>query len=84
MVPAFSQGSPPGAVRAVTSAPGAVRAVTSEIHLNKADKIEAVRAMNDRIVGHQVEVLGLCLLCQEPSKAARNHSRSAIPKEGRR
>jgi hypothetical protein len=48
MVPVFSQGSPPGAVRAVTSG----------IRLNKADKIEAVRAMNYRIVGHQVEVLG--------------------------
>jgi len=51
---------------------------------------EAGRAMNYRIVGHHVEVLGVCPLCQKA--AARtgdvathvsNHSRHDQPKEGR-
>lgn len=36
---------------------------------------EAGRAMNYRILGHYVEVLGLCPLCQAPRKYTDNHYR---------
>lgn len=36
---------------------------------------EAGRAMNYRILGHYVEVLGLCPLCQAPRKHTDNHYR---------
>jgi Fe2+ or Zn2+ uptake regulation protein len=44
---------------------------------------EAGRAMNYRILGHQVEIHGLCPLCQAPEPKLRNHSQHA-PKETER
>ncbi len=51
---------------------------------------EAGRAMNYRIVGHHVEVLGVCPLCQEAATRTgsaatpvSNHSRRDQSKEGR-
>jgi Fur family ferric uptake transcriptional regulator len=43
---------------------------------------EAARAMNYRVLGHQVEVLGLCPLCQTES-ITESRSQSASTKEGR-
>jgi len=44
---------------------------------------EAGRAMNYRILGHQVEILGLCPLCHVPGETDSNHSRQESSKEGR-
>jgi Fur family ferric uptake transcriptional regulator len=44
---------------------------------------EAGRAMNYRILGHQVEIHGLCPLCQAQEAAISNHSQE-IPKESER
>jgi Fur family ferric uptake transcriptional regulator len=44
------------------------------ISIDPSLEVEAGRAMNYRILGHQVEVLGLCPLCQA-QKQDRNDSR---------
>jgi len=44
---------------------------------------EAARAMNYRILGHQVEIHGLCPLCDQAGVRIENDSQySDIPKEG--
>jgi Fur family transcriptional regulator, peroxide stress response regulator len=45
---------------------------------------EAGRAMNYRILGHQVEVLGLCPLCQTAGLVGEKHSHLAAPAPARR
>jgi hypothetical protein len=47
---------------------------------------EAGRAMNYRILGHQVEVQGLCPLCDGKEPASDNDSRrdASNPRVGRR
>jgi Fe2+ or Zn2+ uptake regulation protein len=42
---------------------------------------EAGRAMNYQILGHQVEIHGLCPLCQAGENAGENHSQQIEPNE---
>jgi len=43
---------------------------------------EAARAMSYRILGHQVEVLGLCPLCQAETPLIENDSQTGVPSTG--
>jgi hypothetical protein len=43
---------------------------------------EAGRAMNYRVLGHQVEFLGLCPLCDSSDISIKNNSQEAAPGPG--
>lgn len=45
---------------------------------------EAGRAMNYRVLGHQLEVQGLCPACQGEASADRNHSQPETTRSRRR
>jgi Fe2+ or Zn2+ uptake regulation protein len=42
---------------------------------------EAARAMSYRILGHEVEVLGICPLCESQPSRNNSHKQAKLPKE---